>query len=81
MASAHVAYAYSRREGPNSRGTYHLILNEPLRSGRLHRNPGDALCTSRRFWGLDPRPELTEALCARCTASADRHGVTVQPTP
>jgi hypothetical protein len=74
--TAHVAYAYSRREGANSLGNYHLVLDQPLSSGRLHRNTHDALCKpARRFWGLEPRSEAS-ANCPSCLRLADRYGIT-----
>jgi hypothetical protein len=77
VTTAHVEYAFSRREGANSLGNYHLVLDQPLHSGRLHRDTHDALCKPRRrFWGLEPRPKA-QADCPRCLLAAARHGVTV----
>lgn len=77
MASAHVAYAYSRREGANSLGKYHLVLDQSIDSGRLHRTAEDALCRpGRQFWGLEPRPNA-DADCPRCLRLAIQHGVSV----
>ncbi|MFH8805264.1 hypothetical protein ACH4F6_37940 [Streptomyces sp. NPDC017936] len=78
--TAHVRYAYSPRQGANSRGGYHLVLNAPLNSGRLRRDVGDVLCQPNRdFWGLEPRPEVT-ADCAACVRLAERHGITTVQT-
>ena len=78
--TAHVRYAYSPRQGANSRGGYHLLMNAPLNSGRLRRERGDVLCEPNRdFWGLEPRPEAA-ANCTACVRLAERHGVTVVPT-
>lgn len=75
QAVAYVAYAYSRREGANSLGKYHLVLNQPLDSGRLHRMAEDALCRpGRKFWGLEPRPGA-DVDCPRCLQLAGQHGV------
>lgn len=80
QADAHVAYAYSRREGANSLGKYHIVLNQPLDSGRLHRMAEDALCRpGRQFWGLEPRPRSAPD-CPRCLRLASQHGVTVPTT-
>lgn len=77
QVGAHVAYAFSRREGANSAGRYHLVLDRPLDSGRLHRSAFDALCKpSRQFWGLEPRPRSAPD-CPRCLKLASQHGVTV----
>jgi hypothetical protein len=78
--TAHVRYAYSPRQGANSNGSYHLLMNIPLDRGRLHRETGDVLCNPNRdFWGLEPRPEAT-ADCAACVRLAERHGVVTVPT-
>jgi hypothetical protein len=78
--TAHVRYAYSPRQGANSRGSYHLLMNQPLNSGRLHRDTGDVLCQPNRdFWGLEPRPEVT-ADCTACVRLAERHGITTVQT-
>lgn len=75
--TAHVAYAFNRREGANSAGHYHIVLDQPLDSGRLHRSTADALCKpGRQFWGLESRPRSV-ADCPRCLQLASRHGVTV----
>jgi len=77
MATAHVVYAFSRREGARSNGGYHLRLDEPLNAGRLRRSQGDALCDPRRdWWGLERRPNA-EATCPRCLGLAARYGVVV----
>lgn len=77
MATAHVEYAYSPRQGNFSNGTYHLVMNEDLESGRLKRRTHDVLCAPwRKFWGLEPRTDATPN-CARCAALAARHGVAV----
>lgn len=76
-ATAHVEYAFSRREGPNSLGRYHLVLDQPLTAGRLHRETKDALCKpGRKFWGLEARPR-SEPDCPRCLQLASQHGITV----
>lgn len=51
-----MAYAWPMR--PSSLrciGAHHITVTEELHDGRLHRQPGDALCKPRaKFWGLDP---------------------------
>lgn len=68
-----VSYAYTRRQGEFSNGAEHYITNQAIHVGRLHREAGDALCRPQRtFWGLDPRPERTDATCKRCIEIAGR---------
>jgi hypothetical protein len=75
--TAHVRYAYSPRQGANSNGGYHLVVNTTFTSGRLRREAGDVLCDPRRdFWGLEPRPEAAPS-CAACLRLAARHDITV----
>ena len=39
-------------------GADHIVVDEPVRLGRLSRAPGDALSRARkRFWGLSPVEE------------------------
>jgi hypothetical protein len=49
----HVAVAYHPRQGPNMHGGRHLVLDEDFAVGRLARTHGQALCSPRRFWGLE----------------------------
>jgi hypothetical protein len=49
----HVAHAYTARETATYGGADHVVVDEPVRVGRLSREPGDALSRPRRkFWGL-----------------------------
>jgi hypothetical protein len=45
--TAHVRYAYQLRQGARSNGGDHIVLDAPLRSARLRREAGDALCNPR----------------------------------
>jgi hypothetical protein len=50
----HVAHAYAPRETATYGGADHVVVDEPVRVGRLRREPGDALSRPRaKFWGLD----------------------------
>jgi hypothetical protein len=82
MITAHVAYAYSKREGANSRGNYHLVLNDGLFTiGRYRRKAGETLCPKRTgFWGLEERPEMTQGTCPGCAAAATKHDITIRPS-
>lgn len=49
----HVAHAYTAQETATYGGADHIVVDEPIRIGRLKREPGDALSRSKRkFWGL-----------------------------
>jgi hypothetical protein len=49
----HVAHAYTAQETATYGGGDHVVVDEPVRIGRLVREPGDALSRPRRkFWGL-----------------------------
>lgn len=51
----HIEHAYTPNETALYGGADHIIIDEPLRLGRLQRAPGDALSRPRqRFWGLSP---------------------------
>lgn len=43
-----IAHAYTARETANYGGADHIVVNEPIRIGRLVREPGDALSRPRR---------------------------------
>ena len=75
------AYAYSPRENTGSRGRVHAIAEQAVAVGRLVRQPGDALCTRKRFWGLDARTRerFERTPCPRCKALAERLGVEDPP--
>jgi hypothetical protein len=49
----HVAHAYTAQETATYGGADHIVVDEPVRIGRLVREPGDALSRpKRKFWGL-----------------------------
>lgn len=49
----HIAHAYTAQETGSYGGADHIVVDEPVRIGRLAREPGDALSRPRRkFWGL-----------------------------
>lgn len=79
VLSAHVLYAFNPRQGPSSNGSYHLILDQPLDAGRLHRKTGDALCKPRsKFWGLEQGDNRARANCPACLRLADRYGIAIR---
>jgi hypothetical protein len=49
----HIAHAYTPRETATYGGADHVVVDEPVRVGRIKRDPGDALSRPRaKFWGL-----------------------------
>ena len=49
----HVAHAYTAQETATYGGADHVVVDEPVRIGRLRREPGDALSRpAKKFWGL-----------------------------
>jgi hypothetical protein len=80
--TAYVAYAYSKRQGPNSRGRYHAVLDQALEVGRYRRDAGDTMCPKRSgFWGLDERSEMSAPTCPGCLDAVQRYGVIIRTTP
>lgn len=78
VPSAHVRTAYHLRQGPNMNNGEHAVLDQPLHSGRLGREAGDALCKPQaKFWGLYESPDR-EVSCPRCLLMAERHGITIR---
>ena len=76
--TAHVEYAFHKRQGARSNGDYHAVLDQPLTSGHLYRAAGDALCKPRdKFWGLEVGNPDALVNCGRCAVLMGRHGVTV----
>lgn len=71
---AHVEHAYPPRPGAFTQGGDHIILDQELFVGRLHRKTQDALCKpARKFWGLDGGlRQLATANCKVCLARQDR---------
>ena len=49
----HVEHAYTPRETGSYGGADHIVVDEPVRVGRVTREPDDALSRPlRKFWGL-----------------------------
>jgi hypothetical protein len=49
----HIAHAYTAQETATYGGADHIVVDEPVRIGRLARESGDALSRpQRKFWGL-----------------------------
>jgi len=73
-----VGHAYTPHEQAIYGGNDHIILLVDFDAGRLHRKAGAVLCTTRRFWGLDPfHPSDRRAgdpTCSRCREMAVRYG-------
>jgi hypothetical protein len=77
-----MGYAAPARQGPMNASAYHVVVTEPLPAGRLHREPGDALCRrASRFSCLDTsygevrRQEGKAFNCKRCLEIAERLGI------
>lgn len=78
VPSAHVRTAYHLRQGPNMTNGEHAVLDQPLHSGRLNRDTGDALCKPQaKFWGLYESPDR-KVSCPRCLDMAQRIGITIR---
>lgn len=75
MIHTHLAYAYPRKARENLHGRTHLVVDNDLHHGRLHRKVGDALCKPRSaFWGLTSgEPDLCGA-GIDCIPCAERYG-------
>ncbi|MGE5371723.1 MAG: hypothetical protein ACM3QZ_07045 [Solirubrobacterales bacterium] len=69
------AWALHPREKEKPRGNIHIVTENQLSVGRLHRQPADALCKpAAKFWSLSPvegSPDPSR-LCRRCTEVFDR---------
>lgn len=71
--AAHIAHAYTPRETALYGGADHVVVEEEVRVGRIHRVQGDALCKRRgRFWGLNRGGEDHVPSCRRCIEIAER---------
>lgn len=54
-------------------GGDHIVVDETVTIGRIHRSPGNALCKARRsFKALLPGGEERTASCKRCIEIAER---------
>lgn len=65
-----------------TRANVHLYPTEPLRSGRLIREPDQSLCGAVAWWPRDPERIVggsdewaPEYRCPKCVEMAERHGV------
>ena len=79
--------ARSAGNGWDGATVWHVVIDEPMASGRLRREPGDLLCrrsstlgartmgvTGRDDWGCDsdPDPDATPVTCKACQARLRR---------
>lgn len=66
--------AQSWGDGRTRRSVIHAVATAPLQCGRLTRQPGQLLCTTRRYWDIAELPELprTAITCRRCRALVTR---------
>jgi hypothetical protein len=70
--AAHIEHAYTPRETALYGGADHVVVEEEVRVGRIHRQARDALCKSRwSFWGLNRGGEDHEPSCKRCIEIAE----------
>ncbi len=71
--AAHIEHAYTPRETALYGGANHVIVEQEVRVGRIHRAERDALCKPRdRFWGLYRGGEDHIPTCRRCIEIAER---------
>lgn len=79
VMSAHVRTAFHPRQGPSMNNGEHAVLDQPLHSGRLRRETGDALCKpSAKFWGLEQSTNIASVTCGRCAELIERHGIVLR---
>jgi hypothetical protein len=70
---AHIEHAYTSRETATYGGGDHIVVDETVTIGRIHRSPGNALCKARRsFKALLPGGEDHTPNCKRCIEIAER---------
>jgi len=80
----HVEGTYNPSDRGNSKTGNHMVLDEPLRTGRLVRDKGDPLCKpATKFWGLTGARagEARAVTCHQCVKQALRLGVDFDATP
>ena len=71
--AAHIEHAYTPRETALYGGGNHVVVEQEVRIGRIHRHARDALCKSRwSFWGLNRGGEDHTPSCRRCIEIAER---------
>ena len=69
----HVEHEYAGRTTTTYSGADHIVLDGPLRHGRLQRDVGNALCKERRrFRDLKPTDGDRQASCVTCLRQAQR---------
>ena len=77
----HVEGAYNPSDRGSSAGGDHLVLDEPLRFGRLVREAGDPLCKpAKKFCGLTG-PVDRQVTCHHCIRQAFRLGWDFEAMP
>jgi hypothetical protein len=70
---AHIEHAYTPRETALYGGANHVVVEQEVQVGRIHRSERDALCKRRdRFWGLYRGGEDHVPSCRRCIEIAER---------
>ncbi len=68
-----IAYSY-KRKGEREVGTEHIVIEEELRLGKLHRHSGDPLCSiQQKFPVLEPVDLERPPNCVRCLEIAERY--------
>jgi hypothetical protein len=73
----HVEGSYNPSDRGQSKSGNHLVVDEPLRAGRLVREPGDPLCRpAKEFWGLTGGGREDRVVdCHMCIKRAIRMGL------
>lgn len=75
----HVEGTYNPSDRGNSKTGNHMVLDEPLRAGRLVRSKGDPLCApAKKFWGLTGPVAVREdrsVSCHKCVKHGLRLGL------
>ena len=70
-----ISHAYHPRQGPNMHYGDHIVTAADFTVGRLSRKRGQALCTPREFWGLEPvevTPGTTLDKAVTCSTCLER---------
>lgn len=71
--AAHIEHPYTPRETALYGRANHVVVEEEVRIGRIHRSSRDTLCRPREhFWGLYRGGEDHVPSCRRCTEIAER---------
>ncbi|MGW8374281.1 hypothetical protein [Streptomyces sp. ODS28] len=75
--TAHVSRSSHPHQGTEqAERAQHIVLDQPLHAGRLHREAGDALCRPAvDFYELEAEHLNAEPTCTRCLDRANRYGV------